>query len=87
MIKLSDRVLNMQYSPVRKFVPLADEARKNGVKIYEFHIGQPDVKTPDSFFNGLIRYQEKIVKYANSQGLNNLLEAFSEYYSRYNFNI
>ena len=29
MIKLSDRVLNMQYSPVRKFVPLADEARKN----------------------------------------------------------
>lgn len=87
MIKLSDRVLNMQYSPVRKFVPLADEARKNGVKIYEFHIGQPDVKTPDSFFNGLIRYQEKIVKYANSQGLNNLLEAFSEYYSRYNLNI
>ncbi len=87
MIKLSDRVLNMQYSPVRKFVPIADEARKNGVKIYEFHIGQPDVKTPDSFFNGLIRYQEKIVKYANSQGLNNLLEAFSEYYSRYNLNI
>ncbi|MGP1493990.1 MAG: pyridoxal phosphate-dependent aminotransferase [Streptobacillus sp.] len=86
-MKLSDRVLNMQYSPVRKFVPLADEARKNGVKIYEFHIGQPDVKTPDSFFNGLIRYQEKIVKYANSQGLNNLLEAFSEYYSRYNLNI
>ena len=77
----------MQYSPVRKFVPLADKARENGVKIYEFHIGQPDVKTPDSFFNGLIRYQEKIVKYANSQGLNNLLEAFSEYYSRYNLNI
>ena len=87
MIKLSERVLNMQYSPVRKFVPLADKARENGVKIYEFHIGQPDVKTPDSFFNGLIRYQEKIVKYANSQGLNNLLEAFSEYYSRYNLNI
>lgn len=87
MIKLSERVLNMQYSPVRKFVPLADKARENGFKIYEFHIGQPDVKTPDSFFNGLIRYQEKIVKYANSQGLNNLLEAFSEYYSRYNLNI
>ena len=86
-MKLADRVLNMQYSPVRKFVPFADEAKKNGVKIIEFHIGQPDVKTPDSFFNGITKYQEKIVKYANSQGLEDLLNAFVDYYARYNLNL
>lgn len=86
-MKLSDRVLNMQYSPVRKFVPFADIAKKEGVKIFEFHIGQPDVKTPDSFFNGITKYQEKIVKYANSQGLEELLNAFVDYYARYNLNL
>lgn len=49
-MKLSDKVLGMQYSPIRKFVPFADKAKKEGVKIFEFHIGQPDVKTPDFFF-------------------------------------
>lgn len=86
-MKLSDRVLGMQYSPIRKLVPFADEAKKEGIKIFEFHIGQPDVKTPDSFFNGVSKYQEKIVKYTNSQGLNELLEAFVEYYLRYNLKI
>ncbi|CAM3161040.1 pyridoxal phosphate-dependent aminotransferase [Streptobacillus felis] len=86
-MKLSDRVLGMQYSPIRKLVPFADKAKKEGVRIFEFHIGQPDVKTPDSFFNGVIKYQEKIIKYTNSQGLEELLDAFVEYYSRYNLKI
>ncbi|WP_064579395.1 pyridoxal phosphate-dependent aminotransferase [Streptobacillus moniliformis] len=86
-MKLSDKVLGMQYSPIRKFVPFADKAKKEGVKIFEFHIGQPDVKTPDSFFNGVTKYQEKIIKYTNSQGLEELLDAFVEDYSRYNLKI
>lgn len=86
-MKLSDRVLGMNYSPVRKFVSLADITKKEGVKIFEFHIGQPDVKTPDTFFDGIIKYKEKIVKYANSQGLDILLSAFEEYYLRYNLKI
>ena len=83
----SEKVKNMQYSPVRKLVPLADEARKNGVMVYGFHIGQPDVKTPDSFFNGIANYQEKIVKYTNSQGLLELLEAFESSYNKYGINL
>lgn len=75
-MKISNRLKNMQYSPIRKLVPFADEARKKGVIVYGFHIGQPDVKTPDSFFNGVANYQEKIVKYTNSQGIEELLEAF-----------
>lgn len=83
----SEKVKNMQYSPVRKLVPLADEAKNKGVIVYGFHIGQPDVKTPDSFFNGISNYQEKIVKYTNSQGLLELLEAFRESYNKYGINL
>ena len=68
-MKFSNRILGMQYSPIRKLVPLIDKAKKEGVTVYELHIGQPDVKTPDTFFEGLNNFKEKIVKYANSAGL------------------
>lgn len=86
-MEFSDRIKNMQYSPIRKLVPYADKARSEGVSVYGFHIGQPDVKTPDSFFNGVFSYQEKIVKYTNSQGLYELLEAFEKSYEKFNMNI
>ena len=35
------------------------------MKVYQLHIGQPDVETPDTFFEGLNNYKEKIVKYTN----------------------
>lgn len=49
MKKFSNRALNMHYSPIRKLVPYIDEAKRNGVKVYQLHIGQPDVETPDTF--------------------------------------
>ena len=86
-MELSERIKNMHYSPIRKLVPYADMARNEGVIVYGFHIGQPDVKTPDSFFNGIFSYQEKIVKYTNSQGLLELLKAFEMSYEKLGINI
>ena len=81
-MKFSNRILGMQYSPIRKLVPLIDKAKKEGVTVYELHIGQPDVKTPDTFFEGLNNFKEKIVKYANSAGLLELRESFSKSYEK-----
>ena len=86
-MKFSDRILDMQYSPIRKLVPYADEAMKDGVKVYQLHIGQPDVQTPDSFFEGLQNYKEKIVKYANSRGVFELLDTFSKSYYKMGINL
>ena len=86
-MKFSQRILSMQYSPIRKLVPYADEAMKSGVKVYQLHIGQPDVQTPDSFFEGLHNYKEKIIKYANSRGINELLETFSKSYHKMGINL
>lgn len=86
-MKFSDRILDMQYSPIRKLVPYADDAMKSGVKVYQLHIGQPDVQTPDSFFEGLQNYKEKIVKYANSRGVFELLDTFSKSYNKMGINL
>lgn len=61
MKKFSNRVINMHYSPIRKLVPYIDEAIRSGVKVYQLHIGQPDVETPDTFLKDLIIIRKKLL--------------------------
>ena len=49
MLSLSKRAELMPASPIRKLVPFAQEAKKNGIKVYHLNIGQPDIKTPELF--------------------------------------
>ena len=46
MPQISQRAVQMPASPIRKLVPLADEAKRRGIKIYHLNIGQPDLPTP-----------------------------------------
>ena len=36
----------MPESPIRKLVPYAEKAKKEGKKVYHLNIGQPDIETP-----------------------------------------
>lgn len=85
-MKLSNRVLNMKFSSVRKLVPLANEARNKGIKVYPLNIGQPDIVTPDTFFEGINNFREKIVKYSDSKGIQSLRENFVNSYKKWNIN-
>ena len=46
MPQISRRGLEMPSSPIRKLAPLANEAKRQGVKVYHLNIGQPDLPTP-----------------------------------------
>ena len=81
-MKISKRAEEMGYSPIRKLIPYADEAEKRGIKVYKLNIGQPNIVTPDSFFEGLHSYKEKIVKYSDSRGIPSLLDSFVRSYSQ-----
>ena len=37
----------MPESPIRKLVPYAETAKKQGRKVYHLNIGQPDIETPE----------------------------------------
>ncbi len=78
---LSKRAKDLPASPIRKLVPYADEAKKRGIKVYHLNIGQPDLKTPQIYFER-IREFSGIDDYTNSAGLMELREKFSEYYKK-----
>lgn len=84
-MKFSNRIKEMQFSPIRKLVPFAEEA-KRGVQVYHLNIGQPDIKTPECFVEGMNSYKDEVLKYANSQGLDCLIENFIKYYKEWNIN-
>lgn len=86
-MNISNRVLNMNFSPIRKLVPLANAAREKGIKVYSLNIGQPNAVTPDSFFEGLTNYNEKIVKYSDSQGIPLLIDSFIKSYKQWNIEL
>ena len=76
----SDRVKAMQTSPIRRLIPFADEAKSKGKKVYHLNIGQPDIKTPDEYFEAIRNFKVETVAYATSQGNNDLRDAVSAYY-------
>src|SRR4030067_1659456 len=86
-MKISGRSEIMPPSPIRKLVPLSDQAKKRGIKVYHLNIGQPDIPTPPEFFEAVAHYPEKVLEYGNSKGTQLLLEKISEYYAEYDLNV
>lgn len=79
-MNFSNRIIEMDYSPVRKLVPYIEDALSRGIKVHEMHIGQPNIKTPDRFMDGIQSYSDHIVRYTNSKGTSDLRKAFEEFY-------
>jgi len=82
-MKFSDRVYEMQFSPIRKFNPIAIKAEEEGKKVYHFNIGQPDVETPDCFMDAIKAYNAAVIKYAESGGITTLQDSVIEYFKQY----
>ncbi|MBU5437606.1 pyridoxal phosphate-dependent aminotransferase [Tissierella sp. MSJ-40] len=86
-MRFSERIIAMQESPIRKLVPVADEAKRNGKKVYHLNIGQPDIKTPEEFFAAVRGFNENVLAYAHSQGISDLINSFIQYYEKHNIHL
>ena len=82
--KISQRAKEMPASPIRKLVPLADAAKKKGIKIYHLNIGQPDIPTPHEFMDAVRNFNEEVLAYGNSKGLQKFITGLVQYYKRRN---
>lgn len=80
--QISQRAKDMPPSPIRKLVPLADAAKKKGIKIYHLNIGQPDIPTPPEFMNVIRNYDKEVLEYGNSKGNYDYIAGLVEYYKR-----
>lgn len=83
MPEISNRAVAMPESPIRKLVPLADAAKRRGVKVYHLNIGQPDLATPQEGLDALRNIDRKVLEYSPSDGYRSLREKLVGYYDQY----
>jgi len=70
MPKVSEKGKHMPASPIRKLVPFAEKAKREGRKIYHLNIGQPDIETPTVMMEAIRHVDLKVVEYSHSAGIN-----------------
>jgi len=84
-ISISSRAINTPASAVRKLVPLADAAKKRGIKVYHVNIGQPDLPTPKEIMSAIRNFKQTTLEYAPSSGILESVEAWRSFYKAKGF--
>ncbi len=77
----------MPASPIRKLVPLANEAKARGIKVYHLNIGQPDIPTPQVGLDALRQIDRSTLEYSPSEGLLSLRSKLKDYYNRFHIDV
>jgi aspartate aminotransferase len=79
--QISERARRVPASPIRKLMPLAEQAKQRGIHVYHLNIGQPDIETPEVMRRRVDRMQ-KTLAYTPSGGTSEFLETLVGYYAR-----
>lgn len=87
MPEVSQRGKEMPASPIRKLVPMSNDAVARGLKVYRLNIGQPDLPTPAEGLAALANIDRTVLEYSPSEGLRSLREKLCEYYHRFDINV
>ena len=77
----------MPESPIRKLVPYAEKAIKDGKTIYHLNIGQPDIKTPQIALDAVKNLSLDILAYSRSEGSETYRIKIANYYEKNNIEV
>lgn len=87
MPQISHRGLEMPSSPIRKLAPLANAAKREGVKVYHLNIGQPDLPTPQQALDAVKGITRNILEYSPSEGFLSLRSKLVGYYHKFGIEV
>ncbi|MGK0254757.1 MAG: aspartate aminotransferase [Mariniflexile sp.] len=87
MPTISRKGLLMPESPIRKLVPYAEQAVKDGKFIYYLNIGQPDIKTPEVALNAVKNNDVEILSYSRSEGSDTYRKKLAAYYNKFDIKV
>lgn len=87
MPSTSIRGNKMPDSPIRKLVPLANQAKAMGRKVYHLNIGQPDLPTPQRALDAIRSIDRKILEYSPSEGILSLRQKLTKYYHKFKIDV
>lgn len=87
MPTISQRGIDMPASPIRKLVPLANQAKARGTVVYHLNIGQPDLATPEVAIQAARNLDRKVLEYSPSEGIRSFREKLVGYYQKFNIDV
>ena len=87
MPEISKKGLMMPESPIRKLVPFAEKAKRDGKKVYHLNIGQPDIETPKVALDAIKSFSSKVVEYSHSAGFESYRKGLAKYYQSLEMNV
>jgi len=82
MPSISNKGFSMPESPIRKLVPYAEKAKKEGAKVIHLNIGQPDIKTPQIALDAVKNNTISVLEYSRTEGSEAYREKLAEYYAK-----
>lgn len=77
----------MPESPIRKLVPFAEKAKKNGKHVFHLNIGQPDIESPQYSLKAIQQFDKKVVAYSHSAGFESYRKGLANYYNELGIDI
>lgn len=80
MPTISTKANKMPESPIRKLVPFAEKAKKQGKHVYHLNIGQPDIETPQVALDAIKNMDRKVIEYSHSAGFQSYRDKLALYY-------
>jgi aspartate aminotransferase len=87
MPSISTKGKTMPESPIRKLVPYAENAKKNGIEVFHLNIGQPDIKTPNVALEAIKNNTVKTLAYSRSEGSEEYRQKLADYYIKNNIKV
>ncbi len=81
-MRISVNANRCESSPMRKYHPLAVAAAEQGKTIYHLNIGQPDLPTPQAFYDVIQGFHEQTLAYTESPGTTELIDAIRGHYAK-----
>ncbi len=82
MATISLRGQEMPESPIRKLVPYAEKAKKEGKTVYHLNIGQPDIETPKVAIDAIKNINLNVIEYSHSAGFESYRKGLAGYYQK-----
>ncbi|MDA9898321.1 pyridoxal phosphate-dependent aminotransferase [Flavobacteriales bacterium] len=80
MPQISTKGTKMPESPIRKLVPFAEGAKKEGKTVFHLNIGQPDIQSPEVALDAIHNFEDKVVEYSHSAGFESYRKGLANYY-------
>ncbi len=87
MPHISQKAVDMPASPIRKLVPYAEIAKKQGKIVYHLNIGQPDIETPEVALEAVRTMDRKVIEYSHSAGFESYRNGLAAYYQKTGINV